>query len=92
MVADCHGDAAGAARESHLHRTPRPVLDRVDDEVAQHPFDPAGGDGLGLDIVRRIRTQLRGALKAENDRGARFTLTLPLPSAARPARSFAPPA
>jgi two-component sensor histidine kinase len=55
-------------------------------------FDPAGGDGLGLDIVRRIWTQLRGALKAENDAGARFTLTVPMPSAAKPARSFAPPA
>jgi two-component sensor histidine kinase len=55
-------------------------------------FDPGAGDGLGLDIVRRIWTQLRGALKAENDRGARFTLTVPLPSAAKPARSFAAPA
>jgi two-component sensor histidine kinase len=52
-------------------------------------FDLSGGDGLGLDIVRRIWTQLRGALQAESDGGARFTLTVPLPSVARPERSFA---
>jgi two-component sensor histidine kinase len=54
-------------------------------------FDPAAGDGLGLDIVRRISTQLKGRLTAESDGGARFVLTLPLPSAPRPVRSFAPP-
>jgi two-component sensor histidine kinase len=55
-------------------------------------FDLTNGEGLGLDIVRRIWTQLHGALHAESDGGARFTLTIPLPAAPRPVRSFAPPA
>jgi two-component sensor histidine kinase len=53
-------------------------------------FDPMSGDGLGLEIVRRILRQLDGALHVETDGGARFVLTLPLPSPARPVRSFAP--
>ena len=53
-------------------------------------FDPAAGDGLGLEIVRRILRQLDGALHAEADHGARFVVTLPLPSPRRPVRSFAP--
>jgi len=54
-------------------------------------FDPSQGDGLGLDILRRIVRQLHGRLQAETDAGARFTISLPAPSAARPVRSFAPP-
>lgn len=54
-------------------------------------FDPmVVGDGLGLEILRRITTQLKGRLQAETEGGARFTLTLPLPSASRSPRSFAP--
>ena len=55
-------------------------------------FDPAAGEGLGLEILRRIVSQLHGRLHAESDGGARFTLNLPAPSASRPVRSFAPPA
>ena len=55
-------------------------------------FDPALG-GLGLDILRRLASQLQGVLQAESDGGARFVLTAPLPSAPSPSiRSFAPPA
>jgi two-component sensor histidine kinase len=55
-------------------------------------FDPAAGEGLGLEILRRIVSQLHGRLHAETDGGARFTLNLPAPSASQPVRSFAPPA
>lgn len=49
-------------------------------------------DGLGMTIVQAIARQLKGRLTAESDGGARFTLTLPLPGAARlVSRSFAPP-
>ncbi len=54
-------------------------------------FDPAAGEGLGFDIVRRIAAQLLGSLRAESDGGARFTLTIPLASPVRATRSFAPP-
>ncbi|MGZ6049933.1 MAG: sensor histidine kinase [Phenylobacterium sp.] len=57
-----------------------------------HGFDPRVAEGLGLDILQRIVRQLQGRLQAETDGGARFTLTLPLPRAASPIRSFAPPA
>jgi two-component sensor histidine kinase len=52
---------------------------------------PAPG-GLGMTIVQAIVRQLNGRLTAENDGGARFTLTFPLAATAAPApRSFAPP-
>ena len=48
-------------------------------------------NGLGMSILQAIARQLRGTLAATNDGGARFTLTVPLRSAAEPAsRSFAP--
>jgi two-component sensor histidine kinase len=48
--------------------------------------------GLGMSIIEAIVRQLSGVLEAVNDNGARFTITLPLPST-KPAtsRSFAPP-
>jgi len=55
-------------------------------------FDAAAAGGLGLDILRRIASQLRGSLQAESDGGARFTLMAPLPSTTPLVRSFAPPA
>ena len=52
---------------------------------------PAPG-GLGMTIVRAIVRQLGGHLTAENDGGARFTLSFPLAATAAAApRSFAPP-
>ena len=41
-------------------------------------FDPYGGKGLGMTVVHSIVQQLSGTLKAEDDHGARFTLTMPL--------------
>lgn len=47
--------------------------------------------GLGMTIVEAIVRQMRGTLDAVNDHGARFTITVPLPSkAAVGDRSFAP--
>lgn len=46
--------------------------------------------GLGMSILEAIVRQLRGTLEAVNDGGARFTITIPLPSATAPTpRSFA---
>jgi two-component sensor histidine kinase len=55
-------------------------------------FDTAAAGGLGLDILRRIASQLHGSLQAQTDGGARFTLSAPLPSAGPLVRSFARPA
>jgi len=41
--------------------------------------------GLGMSIIDAIVRQLRGTLEAVNDGGARFTITVPLPSASGPA-------
>lgn len=57
-------------------------------------FAAGRAKGLGMSIVEAIVRQLRGTLKAANDGGARFTITLPPTSpstAAPPSRSFAPP-
>ena len=40
-------------------------------------FDPHGKRGLGMAIVNSIVAQLNGTLRAEDDHGARFTLTAP---------------
>lgn len=53
-------------------------------------FDLAAGGGLGLSILNAIARQLDGRLEAEDDQGARFTLTVPLPAPRRQSRSFAP--
>ena len=56
-------------------------------------FNAEGATGLGLTIVKAVTRQLRGSLEAHDDHGARFTITIPLTAAIRPAppRSFAPP-
>jgi two-component sensor histidine kinase len=41
-------------------------------------FDPNGGKGLGMSVVNSIVAQLSGTLRADDDHGARFTLTAPL--------------
>ena len=41
-------------------------------------FDPNGGKGLGMTLVSAIVQQLNGTLTAEDDHGARFTVTAPL--------------
>ena len=45
--------------------------------------------GLGMSILQAITRQLRGTLEAVTDRGARFTITVPLTATAPPTpRSF----
>jgi two-component sensor histidine kinase len=47
--------------------------------------------GLGMDILQAVVRQVHGTLEAQNDNGARFIITVPLPSPIRPMpRSFAP--
>jgi two-component sensor histidine kinase len=52
----------------------------------------SGKGGLGMTIVEAIVRQLHGLLETTSPKGARFTLTIPLPASDQPsARSFAPP-
>jgi two-component sensor histidine kinase len=54
-------------------------------------FSAERATGLGMTIVKAVVRQLRGALDARDDHGARFTITVPLsPAASRASRSFAP--
>jgi two-component sensor histidine kinase len=53
-------------------------------------FDVDAAGGLGLNILRAIARQLGARLEAEDDQGARFTLTAPLPELKPQSRSFAP--
>ncbi len=54
-------------------------------------FRTEASAGLGMSILQAIVRQLRGTMEAATDRGARFTISIPLPSAAAPIpRSFAP--
>ena len=51
-----------------------------------------GHGGLGMTVVRAIARELSARLEAEDDGGARFTLSVPLPRPETPAgRSFDPP-
>lgn len=51
-----------------------------------------GRGGLGMTVVRAIARELGARLEAEDDGGARFTLSIPLPRPETPAdRSFDPP-
>jgi two-component sensor histidine kinase len=53
-------------------------------------FSFAQPHGLGMEILQAVVRQVRGTLEAEDDHGARFIITLPLPSAVAPMpRSFA---
>ena len=55
-------------------------------------FDMARAQGLGMTILEAIVRQLDGTLHAVSDNGARFTITVPLPSGpAKAPRSFSPP-
>lgn len=53
-------------------------------------FDLDAPAGLGLSILRAIVRDLGARIEAEDDHGARFTLLVPLPTAKRQVRSFAP--
>jgi len=79
---DCHHDGATLR------------LTVSDDGVGLGPgFDADCSTGLGMTIVQAVVRQLRGTLEARDDHGARFTITVPLSSAAvaKASRSFAPP-
>jgi len=54
-------------------------------------FAARRSSGLGMTIVDAIVRQLNGTLRATNDGGARFAITLPLSPPATPSRSFARP-
>ena len=43
-------------------------------------FDVDGEQGLGMTVILNIAKQLGGTLKAEDAKGARFTLSIPLPN------------
>jgi two-component sensor histidine kinase len=43
-------------------------------------FDVNGASGLGLTVIRGIAKQLGGRFEAEDAKGARFTLTAPMPA------------
>lgn len=59
-------------------------------EGLSYDFSVHRATGLGMSILQAIARQLRGTLVAASEGGARFTLTIPLPSPAGPSsRSFA---
>lgn len=87
------GETRGA-----LHVEARQVGARLRLVVADHGaglgpnFSFSQPHGLGMDILQAVVRQVDGVLEAEDDDGARFTITLALPSAVGiPSRSFAPP-
>ncbi len=54
-------------------------------------FDAGRSEGLGMTIVGAVVRQLKGALSAVSDGGARFTIDVPIPrEPAQASRSFAP--
>ena len=84
-------------RQGALHVEARQVGSRLRLVVSDHGgglganFAIGQAHGLGMDILLAVVRQVHGALEAEDDHGARFTITLPLPSAVAPmSRSFAP--
>jgi len=84
-------------RQGALHVEARQVGNRLRLVVSDHGgglganFAIGQAHGLGMDILQAVVRQVHGALEAEDDHGARFTITLPLPSAVAPmSRSFAP--
>ena len=87
------GHARGA-----LHVEARRNGDRLRLTVSDHgaglgaDFQIGRANGLGMDILQAVVRQVRGTLEAHDDHGARFTITLPLPTGVTPMpRSFAPP-
>jgi two-component sensor histidine kinase len=77
----------------HAHRRgERLVLSVADDGPGLGPgFDVDAPAGLGFNILQAIARELGARLTAEDDHGARFTLTLPIPAPRSLSRSFAPP-
>jgi two-component sensor histidine kinase len=90
------GETRGA-----LHVEARREGDRLRLSVSDHGaglgenFQIGRANGLGMDILQAVVRQVRGTLEAQDDHGARFTITLPLPLPLPPriapiSRSFAP--
>jgi two-component sensor histidine kinase len=80
----------GSLRVSCRRQGANLVVVVADDGVGLGKDFAAKPAGLGMSILQAIVRQLDGSLAAVNDRGARFTLTIPLPSAKPPTeRSFA---
>jgi two-component sensor histidine kinase len=84
-------------REGALHVEARRAGKRLRLTVSDHgaglrpDFAIGKAHGLGMDILQAVVRQVHGTLEAENDHGARFIITVPLPSAVAPmSRSFAP--
>lgn len=84
-------------RQGALHVEARQAGKRLRLAVSDHgaglraDFAVGKAHGLGMDILQAVVRQVQGTLEAENDHGARFIITLPLPSAVAPiSRSFAP--
>jgi two-component sensor histidine kinase len=50
----------------------------VADDGVGLPPGPNHGPGFGMKLAHAMASQIGGALVAENDRGARFTLVAPL--------------
>jgi len=84
-------------RRGALHVEARQVSNRLRLTVSDHGaglganFSFAQASGLGMDILQAVVRQVHGTLEAQDDHGAHFIITLPLPSAITPMRrSFAP--
>lgn len=84
-------------RRGALHVEARQAGNRLRLVVSDHgaglgaTFAIDQAHGLGMDILQAVVRQVHGTLEAHDDHGARFTITLPLPSAIAPmSRSFAP--
>lgn len=95
MNAAKHAYAWGERGALHIicHRQGETLVLTVADEGEGlgKVFAAQSSAGLGMSILQAIVRQLRGTLDARNDGGARFILTIPLPSTtAKPSRSFAP--
>ena len=77
-------DISSAIQGDHLQLTIRDNGPGIPAEIMRTLFDPfvtrhkSNGTGLGLAIVKQYITAHGGEIKAENDNGAVFTITLPL--------------
>jgi two-component sensor histidine kinase len=84
-------------RRGALHVEARQIGNRLRLTVSDHgaglgaDFSLGQAHRLGMDILQAVVRQVNGALEAQDDHGAHFIITLPLPSAVAPMpRSFAP--
>jgi len=90
------GDRGPLRIACHRRGTGLEIIVADDGEGLSKAFAARKSHGLGMTIVEAIVRQLHGQLVAVTDHGARFTITIPLASAAAStagpgSRSFAPP-